>query len=295
MKIAIVHDSPRVTDSSKRLLMEVKSTGNNAYYLRISKMGLKVGDYGCKFTYGSKELPKLDGAIIRNLGFLLTIEQMAKRMDVLRELKDEGTYVINDPDSMTLARDKLGSILRLRRAGIPVPETAVAEDPFDVMRLVEEWGEVVIKPIMGSLGLGAIKVSDPDVGFRVAKSVLAVNQPLYVQRYIRKPDRDIRVFVVGDEVVGGIYRVNKSHWKTNIAQGATAQLIEPAVELYEFSIKVTKAMGLDYAGVDIVEDVDGTRRVLEVNASPLWEGIESATKKNVARHIVDYLLKKTRK
>lgn len=292
---AVVHDAPKVTHPSKQLLMELRNTGNLAYYLRVSKMGVIIREDRCSFTYGSREIPRLDLAIVRNLGFIMTVEQLAKRIDVLRELRDNGTYVINDPDSILLARDKLGSLMRLRRAGIPIPETAVVEDPFEVMKLVEEWGEVVIKPLMGSLGLGAIKVSDPDVGFRVARSILAVNQPLYVQRYVRKPDRDIRIFVVGDEVVGGIYRINKSHWKTNIAQGATAQLMEPVSELFEFAIKVVRIMKLEYAGVDIVEDIDGKYRILEVNASPLWDGVEAATKKNVAKKIVEHALRMAKK
>ena len=114
---------------------------------------------------------------------------------------------MNKPDAMLLARDKFASLMRMKNAGIPVPNTALVEDPFEVMRLVEKWGEVVIKPVVGSLGLGSVKVSDPDIAFRVAKAILSVNQPVYVQKYVRKPDRDIRVIVIGNRVLGSIYRI----------------------------------------------------------------------------------------
>ncbi|MEM4884465.1 MAG: RimK family alpha-L-glutamate ligase, partial [Saccharolobus sp.] len=204
--------------------------------------------------------------------------------------------LMNSPEAMLLARDKFSSLMRMKRAGIPVPNTALVEDPFEVMRLVQKWGEVVIKPVVGSLGLGSVKVSDPDIAFRIAKSILSVNQPVYVQKYIKKPDRDIRVIVIGDSVLGSIYRISKSGWKTNIAQGAIAQILVPDTELEELSLKSVKVLGLDYAGIDIIEDtVEGGYKIIEVNAAPLWTGFASATNINPAKHIVSYLLEKIKR
>lgn len=178
-KIAVVHESQKVTEASKQLLLEIKARGHTAYYIRVSRINSSIGeDLG--ISYAGKKL-EIDGALIRNLGFLTTIEQMIRRVDVLREIESRGVVTMNNVGSMLLARDKYASISRLHKAGIPVPYTALVEDPFEVMRLVEEWGEVVIKPLVGSLGLGSVKVSDPDIAFRVAKSILSVNQPVYVQ------------------------------------------------------------------------------------------------------------------
>ncbi|TRM84699.1 RimK family alpha-L-glutamate ligase [Sulfolobus sp. A20-N-G8] len=183
-------------------------------------------------------------------------------------MERSGVVLINRPDAMLQARDKFASLMKIKRAGIPVPNTAVVEDPFEVMRLVEKWGEVVIKPVVGSLGLGSVKVSDPDIAFRISKSILSVNQPVYVQKYIKKPDRDIRVIVIGDRILGSIYRISKSGWKTNIAQGAVAQILVPTAELEEISLKSVRVLGLDYAGIDVIEDLEeGGYKILEVNAS----------------------------
>ncbi|BFH73551.1 hypothetical protein SJAV_14950 [Sulfurisphaera javensis] len=218
-----------------------------------------------------------------------------KRFDSLKGLESNGITLINSPDSMFIARDKFNSLMKLKMAKIPVPDTTVVEDPFEVMRLVNEWKDVVIKPVIGSLGLGSVRVSDPDVAFRVAKAILSVNQPVYVQKYINKPERDIRVFVVGTTVLGSIYRVNRSSWKTNVAQGSLTQVLLPNEELQEISLKVVKALKLDYAGIDIVEDEDGSYKVIEVNAAPLWKGFYEATHINPAKYIVEHLIRKIKK
>ncbi|MDT7860620.1 MAG: RimK family alpha-L-glutamate ligase [Saccharolobus sp.] len=295
MKLAVIHESEKVTEASKQLLLEIKSRNHSAYYIRISKLNAVITEKGIEFTYSGKKVD-IDGGLIRNLGFISTTEQFIKRFDVLRELDRSGVVLMNKPDAMLLARDKFASLMRMKNAGIPVPNTALVEDPFEVMRLVEKWGEVVIKPVVGSLGLGSVKVSDPDIAFRVAKAILSVNQPVYVQKYVRKPDRDIRVIVIGNRVLGSIYRISKSGWKTNIAQGAMAQILVPDAELEEISLKSVEVLGLDYAGIDIIEDMDeGGYKIIEVNAAPLWNGFMSATNINPAKYIVEYLIEKIRR
>lgn len=269
--------------------MEIKNRGHTAYYLRISELYAFISSKDIRIRYGEKDL-QLDGGIVRSIGFLATTEQMLRRFDVLREMVSSGIYLMNNPDSILLARDKYQSIMELKKAGIPVPETAVVEDPFEVMKLVSNWGEAVIKPLIGSMGLGSVKVSDPDIAFRIAKTMLATNQPVYVQKYVKKPNRDIRIFIVGDQVVGAMYRISSSSWKTNIAQGALAQVLIPNEELQEIAIKSTKALKLEYAGVDIAEDEEGGYKVFEVNASPLWKGLTEATGVNPARYIVEHLI-----
>nr|WP_246263944.1 RimK family alpha-L-glutamate ligase [Metallosphaera tengchongensis] len=293
--MAVIHESQKLTEASKQLLYEIKSRGHSAYYIRVSKINVSVDDE-TKVTYSGRAL-ELNGALIRNLGFLTTIEQLIRRADMIREIEQRGVVTMNSIQSMLLARDKFASISKLAKANLPVPNTALVEDPFEVMRLVEKWGEVVIKPLVGSLGLGSVKVSDADIAFRVAKSILSVNQPVYVQKYIRKPNRDIRAFVVGDRLLGSIYRISPENWKTNVAQGALVQALSPKDlgEIEEISVKATRTLGLDYSGVDIVEDLDGGYKILEVNGAPLWKGFQSATSVNPAKYIVDLLTEKIRK
>ncbi|BAB65481.1 ATP-grasp domain-containing protein [Sulfurisphaera tokodaii] len=294
IRIAVIHESQKITESAKQLLLEIKNTGNTPIYIRISKLNPIITKDGLEFSYGGKRID-LDGAVIRNLGFISSTEQLMKRFDTLKALESSGVTLINSPDSMFIARDKFNSLLKLKMAKVPVPDTTIVEDPFEVMRLVNEWKDVVIKPVIGSLGLGSVRVSDPDIAFRVAKAILSVNQPVYVQKYVDKPERDIRVFVVGNSILGSVYRINKSSWKTNVAQGSLTQVLLPNHELEELSLKAVKALKLDYAGIDIVEDKDGSYKVIEVNAAPLWKGFYEATHINPAKYIIEYLIKKIRK
>ncbi|AWR96690.1 RimK family alpha-L-glutamate ligase [Acidianus sulfidivorans JP7] len=294
MKIAVIHESQKVSEASKELLLEIKNRGHTAYYIRPSKLNGEIDENGIQFNYAGKNI-NLDGGILRNFGFLVTMEQLTKRIDVLEEIERSGVTLINPVRSMLLARDKFGSLIKLKQNKIPVPPTALVEDPFEAMRLAEKWGEVVIKPVMGSLGLGAVKASSADIVFRVAKAILSVNQPVYIQKYVKKPDRDIRAFVVGGRLLGTIYRISPSNWKTNVAQGAIVQMLKPPSEVEEIAIKATEVLGLEYSGIDIVEDEDGSYKILEVNAAPLWKGFMTATNINPAKYIVDHLIRKIKK
>ncbi|MEM4138982.1 MAG: RimK family alpha-L-glutamate ligase, partial [Sulfolobaceae archaeon] len=162
--------------------MEMKAKGFEAYYIRPSRLTCSIDKDSIALYYGSKRI-NIDGGIIRNLGFISSTEQLIKRIDVLIEMKEQGSVLINDPKNMLLARDKFASLIRLKKHGILVPETTIVENPFDALQIAKKWGEVVIKPLIGSLGLGSVKVSDPDIAFRVAKSILSVNQPVYIQKY----------------------------------------------------------------------------------------------------------------
>jgi ribosomal protein S6--L-glutamate ligase len=294
MKLAVIHESPKITESSKQLLIEIKNMGHNAYYIRTSRLSVTITRKNIEFYYGPKKL-NIDGGIIRNLGYIVSTEQLMKRIDVLEELYENNVILINSPKSILLARDKLKSLMKLKKYGILVPETTVVENPMEAIRITREWGEVVIKPLIGSLGLGSVRVSDPDIAYRVAKSILSVNQPVYIQKYVEKPhNRDIRIFVVGDEIIGSIYRTNLSGWKTNIAQGAIAQVLKPSPELIELSRKICSMLELDYAGIDLIESKEGYL-VLEVNAAPLWKGLMNVTGVNPAKYIVEHLINKIKK
>ena len=290
VKIAVIHEAPQPTLSSRQLILALINEGVDAYYLRISKIHGFVTNSGFELRYGSNVKLELDGAFVRNLGFILSTEQLLKRVSILRQMELNNVTLVNPVEGMLLARDKYMSVLTLKKHGLPVPDTAVVEDVFTATQLVKEWGEVVIKPLVGSMGFGSIKTSDPDIAFRVAKTLLNLGQPIYIQKYVEKPGRDIRVFVVGDDVLGGMYRISPAHsWKTNVAQGAKVKALKVNEELRELAIKATKALGLHYSGVDIGEGKGGYV-IFEVNASPLWAGFMRATGINPAPHLVKHIL-----
>ncbi len=284
MLVAVVHDAPRPTWSCRELMNTLRSMGVQVRYARISRLSALSTGRGCEVWYGKTRVD-VDAVLLRSLGIISTTEQLLKRVSVMEQLRASGTPVVNPASSMLLARDKYTSIRMLMEAGIPVPDTAITEDLGYALEVIREWGDVVIKPLMGALGYGSVRVSDVDVGFTVVKTLLAHGQPVYIQRYVEKGGRDIRVFTVGDQAIAAAYRIAPpGHWKTNVAQGAYTEPAKLTSELEELAVKASKVLGLEYAGVDVAETRDGYV-VFEVNAAPQWRGLMEATGVNPAIHI----------
>ncbi len=158
------------------------------------------------------------------------------------------------------------------------------------MDAVREFGDAVIKPIFGSMGHGLVRVSDPDVAFRVLKSLDQVRTVFYVQRAIDHGGRDIRVFVIGGRVLGAIERrAPDGDWRTNVARGAEAHAFDLPATWADLAVRACAAIGADYAGVDLLPSRDGSVFVLEVNGIPGWQGLQTATGLDVAGALVDHL------
>jgi len=293
LKIAVISDQATPTWSARQLLLAFESLGASTVYIRPSEMASVIGDgeYGVLHIPSLKPL-ELDGAILRDLGISLTLENFLRRIDVIRHLELTGTLVVNPVESMIRARDKYHSLMILNKAGIPIPKTFVLEDCMTVPKIVESWGRTVIKPIIGSMGFGVTSTESPDIAYNIARTLLQLKQPIYLQKYVEKPKRDIRAFVIGDELIAAYYRVQTSptSWKTNVAQGAKPiPILKPDKELEEIAIKSAKTLNLYYAGVDIAEAPDGYK-VFEVNASPQWKGLQKATGINVASLLARYIV-----
>ena len=296
INVALIHEAPIPTWSCRQLVISLKNLGAKVSYLRMQKISVEILRKGnVKVYYGLRSIDIPDAQVIRSLGFALSIEQFFRRIQALKVLSDLDVFTINPIESMIIARDKFYSLFKLKENGIPVPSTTVTEDVLLAMEKVKEWKEVVLKPLMGSLGYGSIKTSEADVAYNIGRVLLSINQPLYVQEYIRKPQRDIRVFVVGDKVLGSIYRISYTSWKTNVAQGAKVLKAPKIPEVEELALKATKALNLYYAGVDIAETPENSYVVFEVNAAPLWRGFQKATGINpadeIAKFVIDHIKK----
>ena len=131
-----------------------------------------------------------------------------------------------------------------------------------------------------------MKFRDVDMAFNAYRKPEELGQPIYMQEYLENPRRDIRAFVIEEEVVASIQRIaGASEWKTNVSQGGVAKSVELSEEVEELALKAIATLELIYAGVDILEAVQGLV-LLEVNASRSWRGLQKATGVDVARQIV---------
>ncbi len=295
MKVAIIHDAPTPPPSARQLLIALMKRGSETLYLRISKLSSHVGKKESWVGYGRSGKLSFDAGILRGIGFISSYEMLLRRVNVLKHLEMLGVKIVNPTDSVLLARDKFASILRLKSRGLPVPETVVVEDVFEAVEIVKAWGKAVIKPIVGSMGYGSIMTSDPDIVYVVAKMWLTHGQPLYIQKFERERNRDMRILTVDGEVLGGIYRyAPSSSWKTNISQGGKPVSFKVGEELRELAIKATEALGLIYSGVDIGETRDGYV-IYEVNSAPQWTGFMQATGINPAEKVAECVVRMVRK
>jgi RimK family alpha-L-glutamate ligase len=218
-----------------------------------------------------------------------SLEQIIYRIDALHRLEDRGVRVMNSPRAIERTVDKFWTSALLEQCGLPTPDTIVCETPEEAVAAFRELGDVIVKPLFGSMGLGMVRVSDEEMAFRVFKTIEQIRGVYYLQRAIEHEGRDIRVFVVGGRVLAAIER-RSDGWRTNLSRGGTARPIELSEAWAGLAVRAAAAVGAEYAGVDLLPARDGTVYVLEVNGIPGWQGLQQATGVDVAGAIVDHLM-----
>jgi RimK family alpha-L-glutamate ligase len=222
-----------------------------------------------------------------------SLEQIIFRVDALHRLEDRGVRVVNSPRVIERTVDKFWTTALLEQCGIPTPDTLVCENPEEALAGFRALGDVIVKPLFGSMGLGMVRVSDEEMAFRVFRTIEQIGGIYYLQRAIDHEGADLRAFVIGGNVVGAIER-RASGWRTNLARGGTARSIALSDPLSLLAVQAAAAVGADYAGVDLLTGRDGTTYVLEVNGIPGWKGLQEATGLDVAGRLLDYLASRVR-
>jgi RimK family alpha-L-glutamate ligase len=217
-----------------------------------------------------------------------SLEQIIFRVDALHRLEDRGIRVVNSPRAIERTVDKFWTSTLLDQCGIPTPETVVCEEPEAALKAFRALGDVIVKPLFGSMGLGMTRVLDEEMAYRVFRTIEQIRGVYYLQRTIEHDGLDVRAFVIGGRVVGAIER--RSHgWRTNLARGGTAQRVTLSESRSTLVIRAAAAVGADYAGVDLLTGRDGSTYILEVNGIPGWKGLQEATGLDIAGELIEYL------
>jgi RimK family alpha-L-glutamate ligase len=236
---------------------------------------------------------ELDCLIIRPIG-RGSLEELVFRMDVLYRLRRLGLYVINPPEAIEHCVDKYDILTILEENGLPVPRTAVTENTDEALTAFGELGgDVVVKPVFGSRGVGATRVNDPEVASTVFRAIRFSHGMIYLQEFVHHGFSDIRAFVVGNHVVAAMRRVAQD-WKTNYSRGARPVAISLDKSLEEMAVKSAELVECKIAGVDILESPKGPV-VVEVNSQPGWKGLQSVTRVKIADEILGFLLSELKK
>jgi len=248
----------------------------------------RFGNEGASFAAAGEELASC-GAVLARIIPAGSLEQIVFRVDALHALEERGVPVVNSPRTIERTVDKLWTTALLEQAGLRVPETVVCESADAALAAFRALGDVIVKPLFGSMGLGMVRVTDEEMAFRVFRTLETLRGVYYVQRTIDHGGCDVRAFVVGGRVIGAIER-SAPGWKTNLARGGRARTVTLSPERTELALAAARAVGADYAGVDLLPARDGTVYVVEVNGIPGWRGLQEATSLDVAAAIVELLI-----
>ncbi|MBI5828912.1 MAG: lysine biosynthesis protein LysX [Chloroflexi bacterium] len=188
--------------------------------------------------------------------------------------------------------DKLATSTALRTAGVPQPNVRLAFTPESALATIEEMGyPVVLKPVIGSWGRMVSKVNDRDAAEAILehREVLGNYQQriFYIQELIKKPGRDIRAFIVGDQTIAAIYRTS-GHWITNTARGGQGSVCPVTPELHAICAAAARAVGGGVLAIDLLEDPNRGLLVNEVNHTMEFHTTVPTTGVDIPGFIVDY-------
>jgi RimK family alpha-L-glutamate ligase len=237
---------------------------------------------------GELWLEGCDAVIVRGIP-RGSLEQVIFRVDALHALETRGVTCVNGPRAIERTVDKFLASALLARAGVPTPRTIACERPEDALEAFQELGgDVIVKPLFGSMGAGMTRVDDADVAYRVFHALALERAVYYLQEALAHDGRDLRALVVGGRVLAAIERVG-SGWRANLARGAQARAARLSAEQERLCLDAAAALGVDYAGVDVLRDADGNEYVLELNGIPGWHGLQHATGADVAAALVAHL------
>lgn len=219
----------------------------------------------------------------------------SRALHALRLFESQGLVCVNSSAVATTCGDKLLTSVALQEHGVPQPEVRVAFTPESALSAIEDMGyPVVLKPAVGSWGRLLAKVNDRDAAEALLehKTVLGSyhHSIFYIQRFVDKPGRDIRAFVIGDQCVAAIYRAS-SHWITNTARGGQATVCPVTEELARIAVAGARAVGGGVVALDLFETPAGLV-VNEINYTMEFKNSVAPTGVNIPALIVDYVLRR---
>ncbi|ABU81241.1 lysine biosynthesis protein LysX [Ignicoccus hospitalis] len=276
MKVGIAYDHPRWEE--KHIIELLRSRGHEVieYPLRHSSFEIGV----------SSELP--DVVVQRAVS-------SARAISFTAHMESMGVPVVNSLHTQLVCDNKVLTDSALNKENVPRPRTFIAYDLESALEAARELGfPLVVKPLQGSWGRLQALVKDEDALKAIIEHREAMPSPQfkvhYLQEYINKPNRDIRVFVVGDSVPVAIYRISEREWRTNTALGGRAEKAEVDEELEELAIKAARAVGGGVLGVDVVEDPERGYLVIEVNSNVDFKNTYKVTGFDMGEAIIDYAL-----
>jgi ribosomal protein S6--L-glutamate ligase len=292
MKIGILSVNAKLY-STRRLVEAARQRGHEVEVINTLQCYMDITSKKPMVLYKNCLLDDFD-AVIPRIGASITFYGMA----LLRQFEMMGVYPLNESVAIGRSRDKLRSLQILSRKGLGLPKTSFAHSTKMTQKLIDLVGgaPVVVKLLQGTQGKGVVLAETNKAAESVIDAFREMDANFLVQEFIKESrGTDIRCFVVGDKVVAAMLRRAKDgEFRSNLHRGGSAEVVRLTKEERKTAIKAAKAMGLNVAGVDLLRSNDGPK-IMEVNSSPGLRGIEEATKKDVAKLIIEFIEKNAKK
>ncbi|MFT4767546.1 MAG: ribosomal protein S6--L-glutamate ligase [Glaciecola sp.] len=286
MKLAILSCAPNAY-STRRLKEAAEQRGHTVKVLNTLKFAIDLEEGSPELYYRQKPLSSYD-AVLPRIGASITYYGTA----VVRQFQEMDVFCANTAHGIANSRDKLRSLQILSRHHIGLPRTTFVRDRKDVLPAIERVGgaPIVIKLIEGTQGIGVLLAESVKQAESIIELLQSQKQNVLIQKFVAESKgKDIRAFVVGDQVVAAMRRVAQGQeFRSNVHRGGVAEPVELDERYRETAVRCAQILGLRVAGVDMLEGKDGPQ-VMEVNSSPGLEGIETCTGLDIAGAVVDYL------
>lgn len=277
--------SPTYLYQSARLKEEFDLLGADVTIYKNDDFGLSTDENGIRLTF-------------KDVDFVIYLD---KDKYLLEALTLSGIKVFNTREAIENCDDKVLTYLALAKANIPTPATYPAPlcykpdstvSKVALKRIATELSyPIIVKESFGSLGKGVYLAKDEKELETLANRL--IDRPHLFQKFVSTSyGKDVRVIVIGGEVVGGMIRQSENDFRSNVAAGGRAEKYGLSDEIKEIALKAHKALGLDYSGVDILFGENGKPIVCEVNSNAFFKSFEAVTHINVARKYAEYVLSK---
>ena len=286
MHIAILSRNKNL-HSIRRLLKEAKKSRIHCDIIDPLECEIIVDGADSKILVGGKLLPHYD-AILPRIGASITDYGLS----VVKQFEVTGVATVNGSRAIAESRDKMRCLQVLVAAGLKVPRSVLTRTSRGLRTAVEtvKGLPVVLKLLQGTQGVGVMIVHSPISLGSVCETLHGLDKDVIIQQFIAEgAGRDYRAFVVGDRVVAAMMRTApEGEFRSNIHRGGEGRLVDLPIEFERAAIKAAQTLGLQIAGVDLMESNEGPL-ILEVNSSPGFEGIEKATGLNIARFMIQQI------
>ena len=286
IKLAILSRGPK-SYSTRRFKEAALQRGHEVDVLDTLKFAIDLQEGIPDLYFRQKVLSDYD-AVLPRIGASISYYGTA----VVRQFQEMDVFCANTAHGITNSRDKLRSLQILSRHHIGIPRTTFVRDRKDVLPAIKRVGgaPVVIKLIEGTQGIGVLLAESINAAESIIELLQSQKQNVLVQKFVAESKgKDIRALVVGDRVVAAMRRVAQGQeFRSNVHRGGIAEAVELDDQYVETAVRAAQILGLQVAGVDMLEGKNGPQ-IMEVNSSPGLEGIESCTGLDVAGAIVDYI------